>query len=226
MQSSDTLWRVVPTYQRALSNFARHDRVKSPWVVPVVFSQQAVDQLFPQYSAYVPPAFTVGGVVPSYLELLLGKDYVNRPIGIIAISSDIQQAFNPIERKFIVAHEYSHILMNHWPMVWLGTVGSGIVESTISGIRDQGQRQLAYSIWSVVKQLAVVHFTKQSEVDADIHAVKLIKDRSAALSTIAKLAQRYAGNDLNQPTHYAIVDGAIAGVLTYRERLNRILIGA
>jgi hypothetical protein len=63
---------------------------------------------------------------------------------------------------------------------------------------------------------------KQSEIDSDLHAIRLVGSRSAATSTITKLAQKFAGGDLSQPTHFALVDGTVAGVLTYGERLYHI----
>jgi Zn-dependent protease with chaperone function len=188
----------------------------------VEFSKDGVNQVFPQYVDLIPPAFTVGGVIPSFFDSLLGNKYVNRPIGAIAMRRDIQEAFTSTERRFIVAHEYSHIMMNHWPMALLGPVLGDIAGSVISGMKDDTVKSALQVILPLAKVLASIRFTRQSEIDSDLHAMKLVGSKSTAESTIRKLARIIDDDNLDVPTHYVFVDGAAVGVLTYRDRLNQI----
>ena len=218
----EPLWKLTPAYQKQLATFARHDRVKAPWIACIVFHRNSLVQRFPNQADFIPPAFTIGGVIPSWLECILPREYVNRPIGVIAIRSDLQQSFTAAERKFIVAHEYSHILNNHWPMAQLGPIMRDIAEGFIEGMEDLKQRAALLAILQWVRGLLGAAFTRQSEIDADAHALRLVSGNPVAERTIRKLASKFADEGLDAPTHYALVNGAYVGVLTYRDRLDHL----
>jgi len=213
-------WRLTPAYQKSLAAFARHDHAKTPWIACIVFDNDLFMQRFPNQADFIPPAFTIGGVIPSWLECVLPREYVIRPIGAIAIRSDLQKSFTAAERKFIVAHEYSHILKNHWPMAQLGPVIGDIAKGIIEGIEDWKQKAAMLAILQWVRELVGAAFTRQSEIDADAHALRLVGSNPVAERTIRKLAGKFADKDLDAPTHYALVNGAYVGVLTYRDRLD------
>lgn len=216
------MWKLTSAYQAPLAAFARHDHVKTPWIACIVFNRDSLMQRFPNQADFIPPAFTIGGVVPSWLECILPGEYVNRPIGAIAIRSDLQQSFTAAERKFIIAHEYSHILKNHWPIAQLGPVMKDIAHDFIEEMEDLNQRAALLVILQWVREFVGAAFTRQSEIDADTHALRLVRSSPVAERTIRKLAGRFAGRDLDAPTHYALVNGAYVGVLTYRDRLTHL----
>ena len=119
MITQEPLWIPTTAYRTSLAGFAPYNHVKSPWIMCVTFSKDSLEKAFPNEADFIPPAFTIGGMIPLRLGdiRLVSKyrKYMNRPIGVIAIRSDFQQFFTASERKFIVAHEYSHIVKNHWP---------------------------------------------------------------------------------------------------------------
>lgn len=226
MMTQEPLWELTTAYETSLAKFAPHDHVKRPWIACVTFSKDTLEEAYPNEAEFIPLAFTVGGVIPLWLEKLplIGKyrDYLNRPIGMIAVRSDLQQSFTAAERKFIVAHEYSHIVKNHWPMAQLGPVIGNIVEDIIAGLNNSNFKIALTKVFPSVRKFLGVRFNRQSEIDSDMHAVKLVKSKLVAERTIRKLAGIVADDNLDVPTHYAIVDGAYVGVLTFRDRLNYI----
>lgn len=220
---TEPLWEFTGAYQKPLASFAKHDQVKGPWIACVAFSRDTLTQAFPNYADFIPPAFTIGGVAPLWLKSLsMPVEYLNRPIGAIVIQKDLHQSFTVAEMKYIVAHEYSHILKNHWPMARLGPVLGDIAGGIIAGMQDANQRVALTGILQSVRELAGALFTRQSEIDADAHALRLIGSKPIAGRTIRKLADVVADSDLDAPTHYAFVNGMHVGVLTFRERLNCI----
>jgi len=214
-------WRTSHQYQMSVSRFCSQNGLQSPAIATVIFSQKGFEQAHPKYAKQFRgiPALSIGLVTPA--RPILGR-FASKPVGLIAFEEEIENVFDPMEREFVLAHEYSHIVKNHCPIKLLGRAASNFVEDYISDMDDSPTRMILQIAWQYGSILASAGFTKDSEIEADIHAMQLIGSKSIALTTVETLAHEFAGGDLTKPTHFILRGKQRIPVLSYQERLDAL----
>ena len=216
------IWRISPDYGVKVSQFSQKDGLEPPMVFPIVFSQKRLESVFPE-AKYLrsTPAFSIGCVVP-HIEIL-GTVLVkgNCPAGLIGFEENFERIFDETEKEFILAHEYSHIVKNHCPLLFVGGLASSIVKKYIAQVEDEMTKLALNCIWAYIETAAGLAFTKQFELDADAHALMVTGNREAALRTIVKIGESFAG-DMAQPSHYIVKNKRAISVLTYQDRLDSL----
>lgn len=221
---------ITLSYIEEIDKFTYKDGFASHRIGCFAFSKKYIVDILkdvPNFSKVIekiPPAFSIGGVIPQtpILQIFFQIPPEGIPMGIIAIEEDFQKLFNYEEIKFILAHEYSHIIKNHSPLNALGKLGSQFIKSIIQSIDDPNWRDPIYSIFETLRVFFKVKFQKDFEIDADLHAVELINNRAIAVRTIEKLANIFAEGDLDKPTHVIIENNSVIPVVTFRDRLNAL----
>jgi len=212
------IWKSSPEYQMRVSHFCAKDGLAPPAIATVVFSQKEFERSHPRYAKQFRgiPALSLGLLTPSYA--ILGR-FASTPVGLIAFEDVVENSFGPGEKEFILAHEYSHIVKNHCPLKLLGKAASSFVDDYISELENDTSRTIVQIAWQYFGTVVGAGFTRNSEIEADIHATQLIGSRTTAVATIEKLAQEFAGGDMSQPTHFIVKNGRKIPVLTFAERL-------
>jgi Zn-dependent protease with chaperone function len=201
------------------------DGVSSFWVKPIVFSITQVERsrTYRPYAKYIrnTPAFAYGGTVPAQIA---GYRIADKPlaVGLIGIEQSLEDILSSEEMEFVLAHEFSHILMNHSPYEYLGGYGSRLVKNRIARIESRALKTIVSLAWNSLVTRVRTRFTKESELAADAHAAQLIGNNYIARSTIEKLVQQFADGNANLPCHYEVRNGRLVTVLTYSERLDAL----
>lgn len=220
--SVPTPWNRSHECENVVSTFCQANGYQSSLVFTRVFSQPQIERLIPHARALRSmPAFSIGALIPK-LELF-GKVIVDRefPVGIIALEKDFESQLADHEKRFILAHEYSHIVKNHAPYGLLGNVASSIVDNYLLGIKDRTTRLYLRFAWSIIQTKVSHAFNRQCELDADANVVALTGDRIGAMNTIRRLGEQYAGS-LDAPSHWITRGRLRIPVVTYRERINKL----
>jgi Zn-dependent protease with chaperone function len=191
------------------------------WLLPIIYSQRKLEGIVPQARFLrQTPALSIGGLIPpgDYLVIKINRPI---PVGLIALEYELDRQLTSSQRRFIVAHEYSHIVMNHVPYRLLGGVASSIAANYISTIDDEITR-IALGIALVFIETSVdCAFTRQCELDADANAVALTGDRAGGIETIRLLGETFAGGT-DAPSHWVTRGGANISVVTYQERIDAL----
>jgi Zn-dependent protease with chaperone function len=186
-----------------------------------VYSQRKLERIAPQARILRPtPAFSIGCLIPpgDYRVIKIDRPI---PVGLIALEYEFDRRLATHQRRFIVAHEYTHVVMNHVPYRLLGGVAASIAADYISTI-DDGMTRVALGIALVYIETAIsCAFTKQSELDADATAVALTGDRDGAVETIRMLGQIFA-HGVNEPSHWITRGNVNIPVVTYQERIDAL----
>lgn len=169
--------------------------------------------------ANLPIAFSFGGVIPPIGNIVKPP---GAPVGIIGIDEDFMSYFNINEINFIIAHEYSHIKMNHVPLTAAGTWGADLFRDYIDTIENDLVRAIVKIGFECLSAKVAVEFTKTFELEADSNAVLLTRDKNSALSTLNKTVVNFAGNNPKNPSHYVKKGGLFIPVVTYEERIDAI----
>jgi len=222
--TAPALWRKAE-YDALVSRFGSADNVSTSWVWPVVFNRSRAERT-PALRPYAKlvrdtPAFGFGGTVPASIGRF---KIANGPvaIGIVGIEQSLEDTLSSDELEFVIAHEYSHISMNHSPYMYLGGYLSRIVKARIAKIETKVLRILATLAWDTYAGRVSRGFTKESEIAADAHAAQLMGSSAIARRTIEKLVEQFAGGNANLPCHYEVRGGRVVAILTYRERLDAL----
>jgi Zn-dependent protease with chaperone function len=98
-----------------------------------------------------------------------------------------EQQLSVEEKEFVLAHEYSHIIMNDSPLLLMGNVASSIVNDYIREIKDKTAKMVLEIAWFYIQTRASLVFGKQSELKADAHAVHVTNNKAAAVAMIERL---------------------------------------
>ncbi len=188
---------------------------------PLVYSQHKLERLIPQTKILrTTPALSIGALIPKFEFLGIKVDHPF-PVGLIALENDFESVLTAPEKRFILAHEYSHIVSNHAPYKLLGGVGSSIASDYISRVEDNTTRILLGAALVIIETTISHVFTRQCEIDADASAVALTGDRAGGIETIRMLGERYAGG-VNAPSHWITRGKVDIPVVTYQERIDAL----
>lgn len=146
------------------------------------------------------------------------------PLGQIEISKLLVNTLSTDELNFVLAHEIFHIDQNHLPIEILVKLPRRIIETL--GKEDIVAANLS-TIWDFIKiwiysqgslppEAAI---TKQQELQADIGAIWLTNNKTAAIQCLSKLVN----NDLSQPSHLWEILDVTLPIMTMHERIREIM---
>ena len=217
--------RRKPEYDSHIDRFCLADSVTRLWLNPFVFDLATAKRspAFRPYVKYVKnaPAFGIGGTLPTQIA---GFTVSKRPsaLGLIGVEQSLENILQQQEMEFVLAHEYSHILMNHSPYLYLGSYLSKQVRDRIARIQSKVLRMTVGMVWDSLATRVTASFTKDSELVADAHASQLVGSSSIARNAIETLVRVYAGGNPDLPSHFEVKNGQIVTILTYQERLDAL----
>jgi Zn-dependent protease with chaperone function len=154
-----------------------------------------------------------------------GLKLFNIPLGQIFISRSLLEKLSEDEVNFVIAHEVVHIDQNHLP----ATILLKLPKDIIDALGKVDLRALGLSLlWDFVKlwirfqgglppEAAI---TKQQELQADVWAIFLTGNKTAAINCLKKLVN----NNLESPSHLWEVFDVKLPIMTMRERINDVLV--
>lgn len=219
---NQSAWRISQRCGNHVVTCCQKETYSPAFVFPVVFSQSRLELAIPDARVLRgTPAFSIGGLMPRIEVLNVVLVAHDTPVGVICLEEGFESTLSDDEREFVVAHEYSHIVLNHSPLLALGNVASSIVEDYISSVEDEMTELALRVAWSYIQVNVGIAFGKQSELDADGHAVSVTGKRTEAVSTIESMARRFAGS-LESPSHVLVRGRYVIPVLTYRDRIEHL----
>lgn len=185
--------------------------------------QHSVNQFFDRLNCRPPFVMVEISTENSVLAKALGVTFQTLSFGKIKIAQKLLDILTEAEVDFLLAHEVSHIHLNHL----LGTGSFVVVRELVeNAARNDPQWKYLLTIWDIYKILThwggdlppFAAVTKEQELDADAWAVFLTGNKAAARSALRKLV----GNNLDTPSHtWEVFDTAIP-VMTIRERLSAL----
>lgn len=133
---------------------------------------------------------------------------------------------NSDELDFVLAHEVSHIFMNHTPKSILAHLPKSILDAAAEVYEEALWLKLmvdaAYVIITLSGELPPeAQLTKEQEVDADILAIWLIGNRrTTAISALTKLVD----GDLNRESHtWELLQLVNLPIMTMGQRIEKIM---
>jgi len=146
------------------------------------------------------------------------------PVGQILVSDSLIRKLSENELKFVLAHEVVHIDQSHLPVKILLELPKKIIDE----LGKISPLAFHFSIlWDIIKLVfrffgglpPEAAITKQQELQADIWAIYLTRDKTAAINCLKKLVN----NDLDEPSHLWEVFNVKLPIMTMRERIDLIL---
>jgi len=208
--TNQSFLRISTDYQTNLSLFGSLDGYQQPKIMTIVFSQKKFKRAYPKHAKQFEgiPAFSIG--------LVFG----NTPFGLVVFEEAIEDVFDPGERQFILAHEYTHIIKNHCPLKYLGSAASDFISDCLVEVDSPAMSLILGLAWQLICTCVSARFTSESEIEADTHALQLTGNRAIALKTIEKLVQEFADGDSNRPCHFVLMGKQMIPVLTFQQRLD------
>ncbi len=215
-------------YNDEINQFASKDGFDKHWIKCVTFSRKRLlrslqqSQKISNYIKKIPPAFSSGFVLPGLSDDIDWLYHKELPIGVIIVDYDFCNIFTSDEIRFILAHEYSHIKMNHSPLNAMGYIGDIVINDFIKSIKDEFWKNLLYYMYKMIGTIIKINFRKNCELEADKHASSLIENKEIARGTIKKLADVYCEGNVNCPSHIIIEDNDVIPIVTFKERLEVI----
>jgi Zn-dependent protease with chaperone function len=157
-----------------------------------------------------------------------GLNISNCPFGEVLINARIANPQNPPhmskdELDFILAHEVVHIFYNHPPVSVLAKLPRTLLDALAAQDEEAVWLKLLVEFVNVMPAIfgklpLEASLTKDQELQADVLAICLTRNRSAALEALKKLVNY----NLDQPSHQWEMLGAKLPVTTMRERLSEI----
>lgn len=147
----------------------------------------------------------------------------NYPVGQIILNSGMISLLSREELDFILAHEAIHIFYNHLPLEILTALPQSFLDALAEVGGDAMWLKLTVDFIKVVVKLLgglppEAALTKNHELQADVLAICLTGNRTAAVEAMNKLVDY----DLNKPSHLWEVLGVKLPVMTMKERLTEI----
>lgn len=185
--------------------------------------QHSVNQFFDRLNCRLPFVMVEISTENSVLAKALGVTFQTLSFGKIKIAQKLLDILTEAEVCFLLAHEVSHIHLNHL----LGTGSFVVVRELVeNAARNDPQWKYLLTIWDIYKFLThwggdlppFAAVTKEQELDADAWAVFLTGNKVAARSALRKLV----GNNLDTPSHTWEVFDTTIPVMTIRERLSAL----
>lgn len=214
-------WKLSAECEEAVTGYCQVGGYDSTWLFSVIYSQHKLERIIPQSKVLrSTPAFSIGALIPKFEFIGIKVDHPF-PVGLIALESAFDSQLTDPERRFILAHEYSHIVMNHAPYRLLGGVSSSIVTDYISSIDDKTTRIWLGAAYVIIQTAISQAFTRQSELAADSNAVSLTGDRAGGIETIRRLGETFGGN-VGAPSHWITRGKVNIPVVTYQERIDAL----
>ena len=216
---------ITTEYNNEINKFASKDEFDKHQIICITFSRTQLLNLIQQnyeisdYIKKIPPAFSLGLVLPPFGNWIPHKGL---PLGVIAIESDFRDIFTRDELRFILAHEFSHIILNHSPLNAMGYIGKRLMDDFIKSIEDEFWREAFSYGYEFINLITKINFQKNFEFEADRHASSLIGSRKIAKEAIKKLADTYCEGNLNCPSHIITEDSTAIPIVTFKERLEAI----
>lgn len=137
-------------------------------------------------------------------------------IGKITVADSLVRNLEPAELDFVLAHETVHIIRNH-------VVPSGGLR-VLKQIVRRSNPPLAILLDGAEVFLSLMELpveaglVKEQEIEADVWAICLIRDRAPAFKCLSKLVN----GELTKPSHVWEAFGVDIPVMTMRERLNQV----
>jgi hypothetical protein len=162
------------------------------------------------------PAFSIGAVIIP--PLLPGPP---APIGLIAMNREFKSEFNPSEIEFIFAHEFSHIIFNHSPVIHSGETGHQLITTLIGLLPDDTLNRIIISLLDTIKSNFEIDFKKEFELQADQNACRLVGDIRVGIDTLRKI-MRISSCHENSPSHFIFRNGKCIPIVTYGDRIRNL----
>jgi|Deesub1362B_J571_1020462.scaffolds.fasta_scaffold00003_188 Zn-dependent protease with chaperone function len=186
------------------------------------------------FQRYINRVFKTLGAKESSVKLSIIKDsspiakasgakVMDTTYGFITISTKIIDLLDFDEIKFVLAHEATHIYMNHLPIRLFSDLIRGSVYSLAyryppAVIAIFASEALKYLQYTAGSSPAEAGLTKSQEIQADLWGIIITGNKSKSVSALLKLAN----NDLDRPSHLWEVLGVKLPVMTVRERIRLI----
>jgi hypothetical protein len=143
---------------------------------------------------------------------------VNVVFGNVSVNKDyLNKTLTYDEQKFILAHETSHVYLNHV----VPRASDGFIDALIRNCKSDthallnGAKAFFY-LFNIPLPLSVI--AKEQEIAADVRAISLTGNENAAISCLTKLVN---GN-LDDTSHTWEALGVKMPVMTMKERIQEI----
>lgn len=154
----------------------------------------------------------------------MGGRLGNIAVGEIIVNRNWIDKFLSPELEHILAHELIHINENHLlteaTFKLVGTMIDNLIKDNLVGLVVKNFIQLIdlrnYKQYGKLSFKASI--TKEQEIDAEIKAILLTRNKTSAISCLKKMVNY----DLNQPSHVWETLGIELPVMTIRERIDEI----
>lgn len=185
--------------------------------------QDRVNQFLAQLNCPLPLVTVEILMEDNVLATAQGLTLGSIAFGKIKISQKLLNLLTDAEVYFVLAHEVTHIHLNH-------LVGTGSFQLARTLVEDAARSDPRWkgllTGWDILKVFIYgggnlppsAALTKEQELEADAWAVLLTRDKAAAHSALGKLV----GNNLSAPSHtWEVFDTALP-VMTIRERLSAL----
>lgn len=191
--------------------------------VSLEWLQNRVNQFFAQLNCPLPLVVVEIFMEDNVLATAQGVTLGSIALGKINISRKLLNLLTAAEVNFVIAHEVTHIHLNH-------LVGTGSFQVARTLVEEAARSDPKWKVllkgWDILKVFIYgggnlppsAALTKEQELEADAWAVLLTRDKAAAHSALCKLV----GNNLGAPSHtWEVFDTALP-VMTIRERLSAL----
>lgn len=185
--------------------------------------QNRVNQFFAQLNCPLPLVVVEILMEESVLATAQGITLGSIAFGKIKISQQLLNLLTATEVEFVLAHEVTHIHLNH-------LVGTSSFQGARALAEDTARSDPRWKVlltgWDLLKVFTYgggnlppsAALTKEQELKADALAVLLTRNKAAAHRALCKLV----GNNLGAPSHtWEVFDTALP-VMTIRERLSAL----
>jgi hypothetical protein len=143
---------------------------------------------------------------------------VNVAFGSVSINKDyLNRTLTYEEQRFMLAHETSHIYLNHV----VPRASDGFIDELIRNCKSDTRAflkgvQVFLYLFNIPLPLSAI--TKEQEIAADVRAISLTGNENAAISCLTKLVN---GN-LNDYSHTWEALGVKMPLMTMKERIQEI----
>jgi Zn-dependent protease with chaperone function len=149
---------------------------------------------------------------------IMGSTY-----GKIMVSEGLIKKLDKDEIRFVLAHEATHIYMNHLPLRLFSDLIRGSISALayryppalIALLTAESVKYLQYKTGQLTGEASL---TRSQEIQADVWGIIITGTKTKAISALVKLAE----NDLDRPSHLWEVLGIKLPVMTVRERIKMI----
>jgi len=161
-------------------------------------------------------AKTIGLYINDTIPVVNEK--VNVAFGNVSVNKDyLNRTLTYDEQKFILAHETSHIYLNHV----VPRASDGFIDELIRNCKSDthaflNSAKAFFYLFNIPTPLTAI--TKEQEIAADVRAISLTGNENAAISCLTKLVN---GN-LDETSHTWEVLSLKMPVMTMKERIQEI----